>query len=120
MRELKFRVWDKTENNWFPLSGQSDFVLNTLGHLECFYSCDNKNCIIQQYTGLKDKNGREIFDGDIVKEFFEAEKDSPEYHKYSEVMFIAGGFIANEMQLGLLNDFVEVVGNVFENKDLLK
>ena len=51
MREIKFRAWDKVKKEMFDPVGEMD--LNTEG--------------IMQFTGLKDKNGKEIFEGDIVE-----------------------------------------------------
>ena len=60
-REIKFRAWDKSCNKMRGISGLQDcFSLRSDG------IC-NEDYILLQYTGLKDKNGEEIYEGDILK-----------------------------------------------------
>lgn len=65
MREIKFRAWDGKEYEFFSLESitQDESYRTYLGNLKM-----NDNTVIEQYTGLKDKKGKEIFEGDLVKE----------------------------------------------------
>jgi len=69
-----------------------------------------------QYTGLVDKQGKEIYEGDIVKAFAVLDK-TKEFN--CAVEWSAGGFIANG-SLGVNNHLLEVIGNIYENPELLK
>lgn len=113
MREIKFRAWDKERKDmyyindfyWFEEEGVHDS--NGEGHYA--------NYILMQYTGLKDKNGKEIYEGDIV------EINHGENHKWcEEVIFHTGCFMAGDENL-LINvvDYVTVLGNIYEHPQLL-
>lgn len=73
------------------------------------------NNTIGQFTGLHDKNGKEIYEGDIVK-----------YENMTgKIMFFNGSFIMSnfeeteEWELGVINEEIEVIGNIYENSELL-
>jgi len=83
------------------------------------------DCVLMQYTGLKDKNGKEIYEGDIVHvtDFFHGDAKV-----YKGVVKFVGGYYQIEGQdirnapLGWIisSDDLEVIGNIYENPELLE
>jgi len=126
-RQLKFRVWNKATKRFFKTDYNE--------HLSVAISVDGKtlyqnyvggdkeigkDVIIQQFTGLKDKNEKMIFEGDILRqndlrfeirfELFQWVAVCPYYNKYHHPRI-------EHFRLCVSG---EVVGNIFENPELLK
>ncbi len=78
-----------------------------------------ENPILMQYTGLKDKNGKEIYEGDIIVEYL-----LPNEYDYGIIEYLDGSFVINwksKMWQYLINvSRREVIGNIYENPELLK
>ena len=123
MRDMKFRVWYKpykqmcqVESLRFDENGVYTAVLIE----EPFYDrriVEADEIVIEQFTGLKDKNGVNIYDGDILID------DAGEPIEYWVVKFSDGGFIGEcagvaEPLFELTQ--LEVVGNIHENPELVE
>lgn len=130
MRELKFRIWDKqqkkfhTDADW-GISLQGSFIIGFASHDSWNHDkgykinlANQDKLVVQQYTGLKDKNGKEIYEGDIVSgEFYDTEYHHSETIK-AEVIFNNGAF--NIAIREWHKPSLKIVGNIFENPELIR
>lgn len=133
MREQKYRVWDG-EKMYYPekitfTNGLVTHILTKELRIEFGEECE---IISLEFTGLHDKNGKEIYEGDIVKCSFWTigEKDGIQYHEKNlvgEVTYldfqgrysvVYGDDYMVTLELGAIEK--EVIGNIYENKDLLE
>ena len=123
MREIKFRAWDKRGKRMvWGNCGLFMFVgTGTLGwqFADTWDFPVDEQFELMQYTGLKDKNGKEIYEGDIVA--FRDRKG--ELRKGFEVKW--GAIMGEQGVYGFGFDIantekVEIIGNLYENKELLK
>jgi len=123
MREIKFRAWYYDGKNLSSGEMQYNCLVRTEENGEVLAQVIEKgmriwsNCVkVMQYTGLKDKNNKEIYEGDIV--------DITILNNVfrGEVIFKDGSFIQkNHLELGRYNrDSIKVIGNIYENPELLK
>lgn len=129
MREIKFRAWDKLDNEWCAIDmAYSDATQGPISKPTVFNG--RNQCVIMQYTGLKDRHGKDIFEGDIVKAKHPDDYENDRTEK-AIVVFDAPSFYAKYID-DSLNKFVrggsgfilkpqnEVIGNIYENPELLE
>jgi hypothetical protein len=134
MREIKFRCWDKNDKRIFIDPQMIDFYNKKIGYMQyqTEYMPDTSYSIpvgfeefeyseLMEWTGLYDKNGEDIYEGDILFESFG--------ERYYKVVFENGSFRAEfkgdfEWHHFDLIDVViqgcEVVGNIYENPELME
>lgn len=110
MREIKFRAWDKKKKEMITKMyiKRINIYEETLNNL-----FEDKDVVFMQYTGLKDINGKEIYEGDIIK--------NP--HGKSVIEYIYSSFHpldeSDGYNSGYKSEEVEVIGNIYENPELL-
>lgn len=131
MREIKFRAWLDEEKGFdnscyvkpaslqeMIFSKQSSFSLKQLYNM----------CIFEQYTGIKDNNGKEIYEGDIIQ-YFGANKRVKVKKEFGIVVFKADRYGAEftsiiqnkEHEFGGISPEQDIViGNIHQNVDLLE
>jgi uncharacterized phage protein (TIGR01671 family) len=147
MREIKFRAWnseekrmfyskDDKERNWFSI-GMTWEMHNDIKKNICVSSKD----ILMQFTGLKDKNGKEIYEGDILRcEDIADGSFSTGYDYFGEVVYQGkheqpyfshcftlraldrgtGKFHCVYLEKAVRLSEGEVIGNIYENPELLE
>ncbi len=118
MREIKFRAWcpqDRDDLGYMYLpSGSID--------VECGVLVKRKHYvreIMLQFTGLHDKNGKEIYEGDVVK--IQAFSDTPHEIVFDRGAFCIIGNTGMDADIKYAEDErSEIIGNIYENPELLK
>ena len=116
MREIKFRAWDKIHkemSTWSSLYDNPNLWEYILSHNEQFENWIG-DIVLMQFTGLTDKNGKEIYEGDII--LFNNFGDTLDKVVYSPGCFhtSGGGYLLDEIRE------IEVIGNIYENPELLE
>lgn len=131
MRDIKFRAYIRDKNPRVPSEINKIVEVKSLhlgskkaiiGYSGGNYSIKFDEIELMQYTGLKDKNGKEIYEGDIVKVFTNKE------WRIGKIIYEHSGFtidVTNNKELeygrtSILENLTEVIGNIYDNPELLK
>lgn len=122
MREIKFRKWDR-----YTESMHSDVQIGIYedpDEIMPFGKILDFACYeVMQYTGLKDKNGKEIYEGDIVianLKYFHIKNEKCKVIFKNGYFGIQYGYCDDYFKSFLAWDDFEVIGNIYENPELLK
>ena len=118
MKETRFRVWDVKRKRMLD---RECIVLNDGDYYKDYRDFEDgtalNNIVVMQYTGIKDKDGVQIFEGDIVRYF---------RNELAVIVYRHGGVDIRSLSWGgcepLQRRFgeIEVIGNIYQNKELLE
>lgn len=131
MREIKFRAWDKKGKQMVNHIEKLLFTNDCLDTLVSAYDLEVKDgqnsgiynrkfehIELMQFTGLKDKNGKEIYEGDIIQYDFLPEGGD----QRAEVVYEGRSFCLKNGGNSYMphQDRMEIIGNIYKNPELLK
>jgi uncharacterized phage protein (TIGR01671 family) len=121
MREILFRAWHKDLNEMFYKVRVSDCDWCTYDTHFC-----GRHDTLMQFTGLLDKNGKEVYEGDVVNVFGKYSNDQTCVVEYQECE-MCFGFTTQDGSYMIMDEIynderfgIEVIGNIYENPELLK
>ena len=108
MRVIKFRAWDP-EAETYRYEGNVQFD----GQVVSGWGKDKYDWVVEQFTGLRDKNGAEIYEGDVIR-----------YYNYRYLitdMYCSGvlRILEDQDKMNEVTPYIEVIGNIHENPELL-
>lgn len=130
-RTIKFRVWDKNRKIFLDYPCYFNHLdFNEFTCFDRYFKCDEDDCVVQQFTGLLDKNGKEIYEGD----FIQAMAGGETFYGLIGWNNYSSGFKVKELtktpypgdsrwNLEYMSCNIaegQIIGNIFENPELLK
>lgn len=137
MKRIKYRLWSEYEKRYLPIW---DYAIKGDGYIIDFLNGVNNTCqdeVVEQYTGLEDENGKEIYEGDIIRAQYydgaQANNRCPAKVVWSDfyLCFVArfkdarkedgNTYLPEEMPINAGNmEGVKVIGNIHENPELME
>lgn len=150
MRDIKFRAWSIEDKCYLENVSLLSYlkhgskIMEICGAVQTdnsdgVYDCDHETVIIEQYTGRKDLNGKEIYEGDILKSKYDDSISIVKFGNYKDCYCCDGcenqyggcetawhtGFytlskIEETGKLDDTDDWAEIIGNIHENPELLE
>jgi len=111
MREIRFRAWDTVVGRMIYDPYGDEYVCEGTPINDIFEPENQEGCghILMQYTGLKDKNGKDIYEGDILRHL----------QGIDQVVWRNDRWAIGNWEPGEIHSQMEVIGNTHQNKDLL-
>lgn len=126
-REIKFRAWDKKDKRFWIPEKDGDWFYRDKNEIKTV-----KDVILIQFTGLLDKNGKEIYEGDVIEhtitgpnhdgtgETSSRQKDLIEWDSKGACFTIPHLYKYQNLPIEFHPDTYEIIGNLYENPGLLK
>lgn len=123
-RPLKFRVWSESDKEYRSDCSLGELFVGVTGSPATIYNDEGDCFIIEQWTGLKDKNNTPIYEGDIVIDAYEGDDAFiVEWDKDTAGFILTDTDHISSVSFGIYaiypDEDVEVVGNIHENKKLV-
>ena len=125
MREIKFRAWDKDLKSWTNYSIDDDLLMFYDKRGECWeIDQEGERFILCQYTGLKNNNGKEIYEGDIVRAAGLSKwiGVAKYFDKNQAFVFecIDKNYKGKIVFMSQFDQGLKILGNIYENPGLLE
>jgi|TARA_R110000824_G_scaffold20119_1_gene76406 uncharacterized phage protein (TIGR01671 family) len=133
MREIKFRVWT-INNAWYSEKNVMYYEPSTIDSVHLIHNLNDEfsrqkedGFVLMQYTGLKDKNGKEIYEGDVVKgiSFYNKNNKNPYSTQLVEWKDVDENSEGKNNAYSGFNFWInnpielEIIGNIYENPELI-